>query len=208
MKFLALAGLLFAPAALAAAVPYQCETVGKAGYLYTVGPHGSLVYLNVSRVAAGDNAFYLQNDQKWDWESHQHFNVVRCHLRNSNADLPESYVLIHLSKDTSNCLALGGPGDDKDHVKPAKESFTEANTLVVKPCEHASSSTFRQQIFQNRLGYETLPFELETVESNKEAARSYVGFRDNKIFLMTENPEEDDMSDRTVRLGIDVWENQ
>lgn len=211
MKLLALSAVLFVPAVWAAAAPYQCKKVSKSTYLYAQGPGETLEFLNVSRVPAGEDTFYIQDDDHpmsgdpfFEPRDHEGFDVALCHLRSSSSDLPSTYVRLHLSRNTSLCVTIGGPGDDKDHVKPAKESFTEANTMFVKPCEHITSPMFRQQIFKDSTNSEELSFDLETIESEKKAPRSYVAFRHNKVYLMAKDPDEN-TAPEPFTLGVNSF---
>lgn len=201
MKLLALASLLSVPTVWAASTP-QCKSFAKSAYLYSLGPAKVLTFFNVSETSAGDNAFYLQDDMKTENEYHEAFDVVHCQVNSSIFD-PGTYMQVHLSRNSSQCLGLGGPGPDMDDVKPASESFTEANTLRMMPCEDPSSPKFRLQTFASDLNM-FIPYELPTMGSDKEASRKYVGFRNNKIYVMAEAVEGND-AEETTTLNINVW---
>ncbi|WFD28466.1 hypothetical protein MNAN1_003477 [Malassezia nana] len=211
MKFLALA-VFFLPIVWAASAPFQCKILAKSAYFTADGPAETIEFFNVSKVSAGDNAYYIQRDghpylgddiSSDDSFEHERFDLVRCQQRSSDSSLPKSYLRVHLSKDTSQCLTLAGPGIGTNQ-KIVKEGFTEENTMLMKPCEHTSSSTFMQQIFKDQK-QNNYPYFLETIGSDKEAARFFVGFQDHKVFLMANEPKSGGSPPGNFKLYIDKF---
>lgn len=212
MKFLAIAALLFVPAVWAASVPYQCKTLAESAYLTADGPQEIIEFFNVSKVSAGDGAYYIQKDgHPYNGDdissdssfAHQCFNLARCQLRSSSSSLPQSYYRVHLSSDANQCLTVGGAGPAKS--TPPKESFTEPNTLVMKPCAHPSSSDFKLQIFKDNGDEATYPYYIETIESDDEVSRLFVGFKDDKVYLMSEEPESASSPPGNFKLYVDKF---
>lgn len=194
MKFLYLAGLLFAPAVWAAATPFKCDTILKSGYLYAEIPSEKGFYFNISDVAAGKDEYYIQKDaHPWVAGSddkiypHLEFEVARCQARNSSSTSPNKYVRVHLSKDPSKCLTMGGYGHDDDHKY--SKGYIEDNTLRVGPCVHHNDPKFPLQLFNDWENDENKDLSLEAIESKNVSSRMYVGFSNNKVYLMVQEPD-------------------
>lgn len=213
MKFLTLASLLLVPSVWAAAAPYQCKTVGKSVYFYAQGPHESMEFFKVSEKPIANDTYNLVDDiwvDEWTFNVTNHYDVARCHLRTSSSSLPQSYVRIHLSKNTTQCVTMGGPGPEQEHVPPGKESFTESNLLLLKPCAHPSSPMFPLQLFRDlddEDKEDDFPYFISTLESENRASRHYVGFRHDKAYVMARNPKEDSVMDLTWELQLNPFKD-
>jgi len=214
MKFLALATLAFAPAVFAASAPFHCKTLAKSAYLTADGPAETIEFFNVSKVTAGEKTHFIQNDgHPYNGDdigsdfssSHERFDLARCQLRNSDSSLPQTYLRVHLSKDTSQCLTIGGAGASSTDNKNVNEAFTETNTLFMKPCEGPSGSGFAQQIFKDNGDEATYPYYIETIGSNSEETRTFVGFKDNKVFLLAKEPKSHSSPPGNFKLYVDKF---
>ncbi|WFD21130.1 hypothetical protein MCAP1_003387 [Malassezia caprae] len=215
MKFLALATLAIAPAVFAASTPFHCKTLAKSAYLTADGPAETIEFFNISKVSAGENAHYLQNDghpyNGDDIDSdfskkHERFDLARCQMRNSNSSLPQTFLRVHLSKDTNQCLTIGGAGASSKENKDVSEAFTHVNTLFMKPCEGPSGSAFVQQVFKDNGDEATYPYYIETIESDSEQTRNFVGFKDDKVFLLAQEPKSHSSPPGNFKLYVDKFD--